>query len=91
MSGVNQITFDAITVRRPIAALRKLRHVRGSIPTDPVCRDILNQSGFFEHERAAIPFRRARRDASKPEDPNWSSRQPLESLFDLERALPSEP
>src|SRR6266436_2020579 len=58
LRGITHITADAITALiAAIQALGQTRIVRGSIPDDPETRDILIQSGFFEHVRSrhALP------------------------------------
>ena len=57
LDGVTHITVDAITALvAEIAALGQLRYVRGTLPTNVQCRDLLNQSGFFDHVKSRGPL-----------------------------------
>jgi hypothetical protein len=57
MKDVVYLTVDAVTVLvAEIAALGKLRYVRGSSPKQQNCKDLLNEYGFFEHLKSREPL-----------------------------------
>jgi hypothetical protein len=57
LAEVTHITVDAITALiAEILRLGRTRFVNGNNPSNVACRDLLIQSGFFDHVRSRLPL-----------------------------------
>ena len=67
LTSVTHITVDAITALiAEILSLRGKRIVNGNNPSNQACRDLLVQSGFFDHVKSRLPLSAAQKGRIAP-------------------------
>lgn len=84
LSAVNEITSDAVTAL--VAAVRSFKGVSGNAPEDVAAREMLVESGFFEHVRARPAPPRATQGRLRPKKSQKVEPELADQLIAIGRA-----